>query len=743
MRMAGAWAPRRRLPVAGRSAEDAPVSEAPSPSVYEAIARRLPHRGASGVDVWAGLAARTDVAEFRPKLAADVEVKTFHVRWGNDYTIVANPRDLVHLRLEPGESELLTLMDGTRTVAEIVVERFEESGELELSGVADLVRELRRGNFLTESFVDVDAAVARRLERAPGPVRAVRNFVKTLSIEWRGADGFVRALYRGGLRFVFNRWVALALGLIAPLGLVAFAALYRSGRFSLTSRSAAAESLILLALNYVLTFLHELAHALVLVRHGRRIKSAGFMIYFGSPTFFVDASDGLLMERRQRMLQAFAGPYAEMIVAGGAALIAWVLPGAAISGVLYRFALLNYFVIFLNLVPLLELDGYWILSDAIQVPDLRPRSLAFIRFDLWRKLRRREGLTKQEVGLGLYGTLGVAFTIFAFVTSAFFWREVFGGLVSSLWNAGVLGRVLLLALIVFVTGPLLRGAVAFVRSTWRALRRLAGRVRFRLERSWRVEAALLIDEIALFDDLSEDVLSDLAGRVRLVRVPAGKPVVRQGERAEAFFVVRRGALEIVEEHPGGDERVLRVLGRGESFGELGLATAAPRAATVRALEDGELFEIDESTFDRLLADSLNLPKFGPTIQKVNELRELPAFETLEPDEAGELLAHGGWVLFRAGEAIVTEGEAGDAFYALAAGQVDVFERGALKRTLGPGSHFGELALLHNVPRTATVVARTPARAFRLEREGFDRLLASAFRKGTVKPSTGTDRTWHH
>jgi CRP-like cAMP-binding protein len=50
-------------------------------------------------------------------------------------------------------------------------------------------------------------------------------------------------------------------------------------------------------------------------------------------------------------------------------------------------------------------------------------------------------------------------------------------------------------------------------------------------------------------------------------------------------------------------------------------------------------------------------------------------------------------------------------------------------------------LLLDVPRTATVRTRTAVRAFRLSRDGFDRLLAKAFRRGTLKPQAG--RTWQH
>ncbi|HEV8622784.1 MAG TPA: hypothetical protein VGR33_07830, partial [Actinomycetota bacterium] len=371
---------------------------------------------------WDDLAERVDPAEFRPKLAPDVEVKRFSLRWGNDYAIVANPRDVLHYRLEPGEVELLSLMDGSRTVREIVVERFRESGDLELSGVIDLVRQLRVGNFLETRFLDSDAIVRRALNPSSAGRRKARQFARTLSVDWSGAHRMVDWFYRNGLRWFFKRSVAVSVGLIAIVGFFAFIAVYRSGEFGIGGESAAAASLVILGLNYFLTFTHELAHATVLVHYGRRVKSAGFMIYFGAPAFFVDSSDGLMMERRQRIVQSFAGPYAELIIAGAAATIVWAFPGSVASPILYKFALLNYFVIFLNLVPLLELDGYWILSDLIQVPDLRPMSLQFIRYDLWRKLRTRQRFSKQEAGLGLYGTLGVGFTIFAFATSFYFWR---------------------------------------------------------------------------------------------------------------------------------------------------------------------------------------------------------------------------------------------------------------------------------------------------------------------------------
>jgi CRP-like cAMP-binding protein/Zn-dependent protease len=710
----------------------------------EAEIRAKPAELTEESDLWQRLTDMVDPAIFTPKLADDIEIKEFKLRWGNDYTMLANPRDLLHYRIEPSDTEMVKLMDGTRSVQEIVAERFGETGELELSGLADLVVLLYEGNFLDRPYVNVDDAIKRAMNPISPMRQKGRQFARSLSIEWTDADRPVKWLYNHFLKWFFKKWVQIVAGVIALVGFAAFVSIVGSDTFSLSGKSLALGFVILLFLNYFLTFVHELGHAVVMTHYGRTIKSVGFMIYFGSPAFFVDSSDGLMMDRRARIFQSAAGPYAEMVISGVAAIFAWAYPGAAISQTLYKFCVLNYLVIFLNLIPLLELDGYWILSDAIQVPNLRPMAMSFVRHDLWHKLRAKAHFTKQEVGLAVYGILGSLFTVVALFSAFFFWKEVFGGLVARLWHGGVLTRVLLLGLAIFVLGPILRGLINLLRSLGRRLKALLLQLRFRLQSRWRVEAATLIDALPVFDDVPVEVLDDLAGRVRLRTFGRGQPVVRQGDRAEAFYVVRKGGLQVVEEDPEtGKERTLRVLRRGESFGELALMEGARRTATVRAQEESEVFEVDKGTFDRLLASMMRVPEFAPSFQEMVELRELRCFAHLETDQLHELMEHGQWMSLAPGETVFEQGDPGDAFYAIGSGQVDVFQDGSLVRTLGAGSFFGEIALLMGVPRTASIRARTPVRTYRLDREGFSRLVGEAFKRGKLNPTIPLDRTAHH
>jgi MFS family permease len=100
------------------------------------------------------------------------------------------------------------------------------------------------------------------------------------------------------------------------------------------------------------------------------------------------------------------------------------------------------------------------------------------------------------------------------------------------------------------------------------------------------------------------------------------------------------------------------------------------------------------------------------------LRGVPLFAPLPIATVENLARRLVEVPVEAGETIVRQGEAGDRFYVIAEGAVDVVEDGVLRRTERAGEFFGEIALLRDTPRTATVQATVPTLLLALERDEF-------------------------
>ena len=109
---------------------------------------------------------------------------------------------------------------------------------------------------------------------------------------------------------------------------------------------------------------------------------------------------------------------------------------------------------------------------------------------------------------------------------------------------------------------------------------------------------------------------------------------------------------------------------------------------------------------------------APEADELRVLASVPIFTPL-PGSSLEHLA-GRLVPMRldAGTMIVREGDAGDRFYIVAEGEVEISEAGKPLSELGAGGYFGEIALLRDVPRTATVTAKTPVVLYALDREDF-------------------------
>ena len=98
-------------------------------------------------------------------------------------------------------------------------------------------------------------------------------------------------------------------------------------------------------------------------------------------------------------------------------------------------------------------------------------------------------------------------------------------------------------------------------------------------------------QVPLFSQLSHKDLKRLAKGTVSRRSSKGEVIVKEGERAVAFYLILSGHVEVVKGADGASPRVLSTLGPGDFFGEMALLDGYMRSASVRALEDTECLEL--------------------------------------------------------------------------------------------------------------------------------------------------------
>ncbi len=126
--------------------------------------------------------------------------------------------------------------------------------------------------------------------------------------------------------------------------------------------------------------------------------------------------------------------------------------------------------------------------------------------------------------------------------------------------------------------------------------------------SWSTDQVVsLLEKVELFEGLPGEDLVRIAGIVSGTSVEAGEVLFEEGEPGDAFYIVFKGAMEVVKARPDGTTEKLAVRRAGEAFGEMALLNDAPRSATVRAAEATQLMVVGRDAFQDLLGgDSLAL-----------------------------------------------------------------------------------------------------------------------------------------
>jgi putative peptide zinc metalloprotease protein len=430
--------------------------------LWEALAARIEIASEPAADLWAGVADRLDFSRRKPRRAPRVEEVREVAASGAAIYFLRNPEANTYLKMDDHDYFIWQRLDGERTVRDLAMAYFLEYKSFPLDRLIVLLDELKAKRMLDEPPVDIIGGIAHRLEERSLAYR-LRHFADTsMQKEWslENVDRFFGRLYRRVAWPLFTPAGLIVCGLLSIAGVVIFIRLLVSRTYSIlqTNGSYGLGLLVLITAGYVMSFLHESGHALTVKRHGRTVLKGGFLLYYGSPVFFIDTTDIWMAPKRARVATSLAGGASTLILGGLLMGLAALFPAFPLNPVMFQAMAVGYVAVILNLSPFMELDGYYILMDWLNTPLLRKRSLSFAGRELPRKLREHTPFSHEERLFAIYGLLAAAYTVGFVWLGVYLWRTHVSGLVQAILTGEDILATILVSWLIIVAGiPLILG----------------------------------------------------------------------------------------------------------------------------------------------------------------------------------------------------------------------------------------------------------------------------------------------
>lgn len=335
------------------------------------------------------------VADLRPKLPDHSKIHC-HRYGGATWYILLNQSSGKFHRLSPASHMVVASMDGSRTIDTLWTEAAKRSGEEALSQdvFIQFLSDLHAADLLhVDAPPDSFALLARstKLERS----RFWQKVLNPLSVRiplWN-PDTFLRKTLPA-VAWLFS-WRGLTLWIAAVLPACILGAQHWSELSdNLSDRILATENLLMIGACYpVVKALHELGHGYAVKSFGGIVPETGVMLLVLLPMPYVDASASSgFRSKWQRIAVGAAGILVETFLAA-IAFFMWRLlePGLARAVAFNMMLIAGVSTVLFNGNPLLRYDGYYVLADLIEVPNLAQRATAY-----WSYLFRRRVLGVQE-----------------------------------------------------------------------------------------------------------------------------------------------------------------------------------------------------------------------------------------------------------------------------------------------------------------------------------------------------------
>eukprot|EP00746_Dinoflagellata_sp_MGD_P166233 gnl/MRDRNA2_/MRDRNA2_95986_c0_seq1.p1 gnl/MRDRNA2_/MRDRNA2_95986_c0~~gnl/MRDRNA2_/MRDRNA2_95986_c0_seq1.p1 ORF type:complete len:390 (-),score=140.98 gnl/MRDRNA2_/MRDRNA2_95986_c0_seq1:144-1313(-) len=223
----------------------------------------------------------------------------------------------------------------------------------------------------------------------------------------------------------------------------------------------------------------------------------------------------------------------------------------------------------------------------------------------------------------------------------------------------------------------------------------------------------------LFAALAKKELDIVINAMEEKKLEPGTRIIHQDGDGDCLYVVESGSVECFKRfEKDGEEKMVKSLGEGDAFGELALLYNCPRAASVQSKDDCVLWQLDRGSFNHIVKDAAQKKRerYEGFLSKVKLLESMDGYGRNQLADALKSET------FAAGAEIIKQGDPGDKFYIVEEGQLVASKDGADVLDLKEGDYFGELALLNDAPRAATVTAKSDVVVVSVDRNTFIKML---------------------
>ena len=246
----------------------------------------------------------------------------------------------------------------------------------------------------------------------------------------------------------------------------------------------------------------------------------------------------------------------------------------------------------------------------------------------------------------------------------------------------------------------------------------------------KTENRSVLKTLSFLEFLPPDLRTLVVDSFVPVSLPYGSIIVEEGQEGDALYVLRTGRARVVKQDEAGRETVLKMLGPGDYFGEIGLLQGGKSTATVQACDNVETFRLAKFIFSNLLQ---KVPELRLHFERHAEQKALQDFFRLRspfskiPAEALTIMLNAvEKVTAEEGQLIIRQGDDPGPMYVVQEGRMRVFveKEGCreVMRSLQPGDVFGAISIWKHTKRTATVQALCSCTLLSLRPETFWKLV---------------------